>query len=604
MNKCRLLDLLKPDSLTGGLIFITAFLIFWFSPIHQLTDSNYSMLLSQSLLEHRSFALDQYAIPRRQPVYHDNTYKNGEMYQIELVGPHLYYYLPPGSSVLSVPYVALMNTCGINAANEDGSYNADGETVIETSLAALLMAALACIFFLTARQLLPRGWSALIALAGALGTQVWSTASRALWSDTWAIFLLGMVVLILLRQEIRGRAASPVLLASLLAWMYFVRPTNSVSILAVTIYLLLFHRPLWPRYTATGALWLAGFIAYSWSNFGQLLPNYFAANRLSFQSFWTAFAGNLLSPSRGLLVYVPVLIFVAYLLVRHWSYLKSHRLAWMALAVILVHLIIIAGFTPWNGGFCYGPRYTTGLVPWFVLLAILGIHAGLAWRERERAGGRASAAAAVWRATMAAGGALLLLSVFINARGATSYETWIWNIWPTNVDRVPGKIWDWREPQFLAGLIHPPLPDEFPVMEGQVSFATTEADKYLWYGWSWSEPQIRWSDGREAAVIFALRETGGALLRMKLGPFLVRGKLDEQRVELRLNGRALQTLVLKEGAAQVYSIELPGDALRSRNILTFGLKDAASPKALKTGADERRLGVRVEWMEVEQRASP
>src|SRR5438132_1747144 len=118
-----LLPTLKQDWLAGGSIFVFTLLVFWFSPVHQLTDSNYSMLLSESLLRHRSFALDNYNIPRLTPRYHDNTFKNGEMYQLELVDPHLYYYFPPGSSVLSLPYVALMNAFGVSAAKPDGTYN-------------------------------------------------------------------------------------------------------------------------------------------------------------------------------------------------------------------------------------------------------------------------------------------------------------------------------------------------------------------------------------------------------------------------------------------------------------------------------------------------
>src|SRR5213080_4733847 len=153
----------QKDYLLALSIFALALLVFWFSPVHQITDSNYSMLLSEGLIKHHSFALDNYKIPRFSPRYHDNTYKNGDMYQLELVGPHLYYYFPPGSSVLSLPFVAIMNASGISAANPDGSYNPAGEETIETTLAAILMAALASIFFFTARLALPLSWSALVA---------------------------------------------------------------------------------------------------------------------------------------------------------------------------------------------------------------------------------------------------------------------------------------------------------------------------------------------------------------------------------------------------------------------------------------------------------
>jgi len=44
------------------------------------------------------------------------------------------------------------------------------------------MAGLAVIFFYTSRLVLPLTWSIVIALGGALGTQIFSTASRVLWT--------------------------------------------------------------------------------------------------------------------------------------------------------------------------------------------------------------------------------------------------------------------------------------------------------------------------------------------------------------------------------------------------------------------------------------
>src|SRR4029079_10614010 len=158
----------------------------------------------------------------------DKTYFRYGDYQLEASRGHVYYYLPPGSSVLSVPFVSLFNLIGLSAVGDDNAYNHQGEVQIEAILAAFLMAALSCLFFYTARLILPIKWSVFVSLGGALGTQVYSTASRALWSHTWGILLLGIVVFLLLRLEARQRAVHPVLLASLLSWLYFIRPTFAV----------------------------------------------------------------------------------------------------------------------------------------------------------------------------------------------------------------------------------------------------------------------------------------------------------------------------------------------------------------------------------------
>lgn len=449
---------IKLESLIGPLIFALTLFVFLLSPVRQVTDSRYSMLLTQSLLERGSFRLDRYALPRREPEGDETFLKHGD-YRLEVSRGHVYYYPPPGSSVLSAPFVALLNLFGLSAVGGDKAYDHQGEVKIETLLAAVLMAALSCLFFYTARLILPTKWSVCVALCGALGTQVYSTASRALWSHTWGILLLGVVVFLLLRLETRQRGLSPVLLASLLSWLYFIRPTFAVSILAVSVYVFLFQRRLFPRYAVTGALWLTAFVLYSWAHFGRLLPSYYLVGRLEPAHFREALAANLFSPSRGLLVYVPALLFVAFLLVRHRRQLVHRRLVWLSLVVIAADVSVVSAFPQWWAGHCFGPRFMTGSVPWFVLLGALGLRASLMWRDERAAHSRGS-----WRAQSAFGVALLALSVFINANGAIRQATWDWNeAPPLDVDLYPGRVWDWRQPQFLAGYLPTPRPAHPPL---------------------------------------------------------------------------------------------------------------------------------------------
>jgi hypothetical protein len=442
----RRLHKLDPDALAGALIFLLTVAIFLASPVHQIADSRFSMLVSESLIQRRTFTLDHYRIPGLAPVVTHGSASNTSIYQIEHVNGRFYHFFPPGSPVLSIPYVALLNLCGISATHPDGSYNQRGEGIIQGSLAALLMAALAAVFFYTARLLLPLSWSVWLALGGALGTQVWSTASRALWTDTWGTLLLGLVLLSVLADAVGKRRLEPIQLATLLSWAYFVRPTYSIQIVALTIYILIYRRQLFLRFASTGAAWGAAFVAYSLFHYGKLLPTYYyLVNQLSFASFPTAFAGNLISPSRGLLVYVPVLGFVVYLQLRFARWNTHARLSLLALAVCAAHLLLIAGFTPWWGGHAYGPRYTTGIVPWLVLLGVLGLKALFEW-----SGADAPESGRRRVATLYFGAALLVLSILINMRGATSHAAWRWNVYPQNVDQYPERVWDWRQPQFLA----------------------------------------------------------------------------------------------------------------------------------------------------------
>jgi hypothetical protein len=436
----------NPDALAGALIFVLTSAIFLASPVRQMADSRFSLLVSESLIHRRTFTLDHYRIPELAPVQTHGSASNTTLYQIEFVNGHFYHMYPPGGPVLSVPFVALSNACGISASNPDGSYNRRGESIMQGSLAALLMGALSAVFFFTARLLLPVAWSAWLACGGALGTQIWSTASRALWTDTWGVLLLGLALHALVADAAGKQRLKPVRVATLLSWMYFARPTYSIQIAAVAVYILIYRRRLFPRFALAGAAWCAAFVVFSEFHYGQLLPTYYyLASQLRLDSFPTAFAGHLISPSRGLLVYVPALCYVAYLQLRFARDNSHARLSLLALGVCVGHLLLIASFSPWWSGHSYGPRYTTGLVPWFVLLGILGVRAMLDWRERCARAGEARRQASIYF-----GAALLVLSILINLRGATASATWRWNMYPQNVDLHPERVWDWRRPQFLA----------------------------------------------------------------------------------------------------------------------------------------------------------
>ena len=162
-----------------------------------------------------------------------------------------------------------------------------------------------------ARTLLPRPASLLVGLAGALGTPVWSTASRALWSH------MGPAV----RQPGRPRAAQgqagvgrtrPVLLASLLGAAYLVSAPFAIPaggrgrVAAVrrqprrfVPYAIVACPRAWRSRSRTRAL------------FGTWLPPHLSAGDLTPGHAPWAIVGLWLGPSRGARA-IPAVLFVGY----------------------------------------------------------------------------------------------------------------------------------------------------------------------------------------------------------------------------------------------------------------------------------------------------
>ena len=275
-----------------GLFIITG-LVFMMSPVWVLADSNYSMLLSESIIRNHSTHLNAYRFPA--PILVDARCVpplppiplEFQTFQLAIVNGDIAYCYPNGTSILSVPFVALMGVLGVRPSTADGKCNRFGEAMTQRLLASLLMAGLTLVIFRTALLLLGVAPSIFIALGTAFGTQVWSTASRTMWSHTWLIFLGGLAVFSLLRRETGQPKPGPVILATLVSWMYFTRPTGAIPILSVTVYMFAFYRREFLPYALTGLLWFSGFVVYAWLTFERLIPGYYLNSPLDIRGLPT-----------------------------------------------------------------------------------------------------------------------------------------------------------------------------------------------------------------------------------------------------------------------------------------------------------------------------
>jgi hypothetical protein len=433
--------------LTTVAIFILTYLVFSISPIGSLSDSMYSLALSESILHDHSAHLDQYQFPQPVAVIQTSSPPMGDpsfplTYQLGNLHGHIVYVFPNGGSILSLPFVAFMNATGFRVA-PGHKYSLANEMTIQRALAALLMAIVTCLVFRTSLLLLTTAPSMIIALGFAFGTQVWSTGTRALWSHTWLIFLGALAAYHIMAVELGRQTPRPMLFATILAWMYFVRPTGAISIACCAVYVFACHRSSFIRFAITGAVWLVGFIGYWWMTFGELIPGYYRS-RFTLDHFATGLYANLLSPARGLFTYVPILGFVLYLVVAYRRSLPLRRVAILSITIATIQLIAAAAYPCWWGGFNYGARLTMDSLPWFVVLAILGCRAATV-----------APGSFLSRRELAAALALLALSVAINGRGAFAIKTEQWST-VVDVNKHPERVFDWSYPQFAAGLVSPP----------------------------------------------------------------------------------------------------------------------------------------------------
>lgn len=423
------------------------------SPVADYADAAYTLLVSENLLLHRELALDRYFPPHADSRTYSKVARGETLPRhVQETDDELHYIYPHGSSVLSVPFVAVYRLFGLSAVTADGRFDGMAEQKMQRLTAAILCAMVGVAAFFSARLLLPVGWSVFVAVATGLGTQLWSSASRGLWSHTWCVVLLSAACFILLRASLERGGLHPVLLATLLSWSFFVRPTAAIYIVPLTLVVVARFRP-WRRtipYLVTGAVWLGLFVVYSFETFGQWLPGYFLKHgaglgRRGLDGWITALAGQLWSPSRGFLVYVPVVLLVAYGLIAHRRAVRCRALAIGAGAGIVLHALVIASFPTWWGGYSYGPRLATDSVPLLALLGILALRAAIdVHREAE---GRLRAVLEVAALLIAVG-----VGVVLNGAGALSPASREWNKYPVPLARDSSRAFEWRRSQFMVAL--------------------------------------------------------------------------------------------------------------------------------------------------------
>jgi hypothetical protein len=141
-------------------IFAGVLLVFLLSPIRQHGDSRVSILLSENLWHNGSFILDEYL-----GEYKDGSDQAGSdleelPYQLEIIDDHVFYYYPPGSSILSVPLIGLGNLLGSSSREPDGRFELDRDREIGCTVAAILMAGFAALVYCLSITLLSSGWNA------------------------------------------------------------------------------------------------------------------------------------------------------------------------------------------------------------------------------------------------------------------------------------------------------------------------------------------------------------------------------------------------------------------------------------------------------------
>ena len=437
----------------GPLILFGTFAFFYASPVSQIIDTRGSSIFSYTLLHEGKLSVPA-------------TPANKKDYRFIRAGGRARYYFSEAPLVLNAPFVLGFELAGVSVVDASGNVSRRGEALLFRFVAALLAAATCWIFWNTATEYLTATLAALLTLGFAIASPVASTLARPFWSHSWAAFLLSAAIFLLMAERFAERRWAHVAMGMLAAWAYFCRPSMSLGVIALVV-LLLIQRRRQVGWFMVGSLgWLALFVVHSLTVFGTALPRYFRSPGQGFAidgNFLEALAGTMVSPGRGLLVYLPYLGVLAFLAVVGWREIPRRSIVVAAGGVLVLHWIVVASFHNWWGGHSFGPRLFADTLPWLFAAAVLILRGT---RDRGHAGHAPRVAIAVLIASF-------VLGTFIHGRGAMDAVTLKWHepIPEVGLPRVrrlrlfrQERLWNWRYPQFLSGMVKPPpldIPEEW-----------------------------------------------------------------------------------------------------------------------------------------------
>ncbi len=333
--------------------------------------------------------------------------------------------------------------------------------VMEKFSATILASLSAGLLYLALGRIVSAGTGFLLALIYGLASNTWTISSQALWRQGFSE--LGFVLLLWALLARPDSAWGTFLAGSALGLAAANKPGHALVAIAFLVYvlgrqrsrLLLFVGPL----LVIGAL----VVAYNYSFFSHLLgatadpyarPASSVGLDLSHSTVSNGLAGLLVSPSRGLLIFMPWTLFAVWGASKLW---ERPQFGWDryliagALAVFLGH----AFFWGWSGGHGYGPRYLTDLLP-FLVFFLVPVWPRLSGSTVLRVGFGLAVAAALW----------------VQIVGAYFYPNGHWDWRPVNVNQASGRLWDWRDTpisrSWKAGPSYPWLWDEFYLVASQV----------------------------------------------------------------------------------------------------------------------------------------
>jgi hypothetical protein len=442
------------------LIFGVCLAIYWCNGLYAMAagDSWPTSLLAFNLLENHTLHFD---FMRSSALFHE---LRPPYFFIETTSGHLTSIYPIGTSLLTFPlYVVFFIILKIQATLQGHpALDLAADTFFQTRLfyekvaASIITASTVLIFYRSVRLKFSNTIAWLSAIIFAFGTSVWTTSSQALWQHGSVAFLLTLSLWALLKAN---RASHPqrylILTGIVCGLLPGVRPTAALFSMAIVAYSIYAYRwqALWlmPGFSLhlPSLIWnlyyfnnhQGGYAAIdeTWYKHGVPIHS-FTPRRLT-----EGFFGLLFSPSRGIVIFSPILLYGIFGLKPIWQHRDqkdAQLFIGMTIAGVLLFFSYCAYFI-WWAGYCYGPRFLVDTLPIICFLVSYGLNANPLPGFKTLS----------WRSLLFS--SLLVYSIGVQALGAFGGPGVMWDPVPpvTSPFTDQSRFWDVQDNRLTRGFL-------------------------------------------------------------------------------------------------------------------------------------------------------
>jgi hypothetical protein len=435
-------------------------------------DTIPNTLLTFNLLENHTLNFDIFR-ESRCPLGYESCY-----YFLDSPNGHLTSSYPIGTAILTFPiYLVFYAYIKIfQSSNPLDITSVAFETtrlMYEKLAATLVTATTVSIFYNISKKQFTLSTAILSTLIFGFGTNIWTTSSQGLWQHGPSNLLIVCIILFLYqanRSRLLKQNTYIALVGLCCGLLYGIRPTNLVFVVTIIAYIVFVHR-LKAIYLIAGTISLAPHIIWDLYYFNNINGAYdvifksanVSAYIFTIKHFSESFLGILISPSRGLLIFSPIVLYAIpglYIAFKN----RQNNEEKLICCLTIANFILLASYgfyILWYGGWSYGPRFATDTLPVFCFLINYYLH------DVETRKGNLFLFFFNNKIFL-----IVIFSIFIQSIGVNSYYQSLWDRVPSTKNYRDYKYRIWKLEDSLIEratkiTIHRLFPDSNPLIDAK-----------------------------------------------------------------------------------------------------------------------------------------